>query len=113
MSSENLQQQPPILNLNQNDCHRILDKLFQGEQSPQSIDTAFKHFEANFRSQPALINSIIDYYFDQSNKSSALTESANANVQICLSHNNKTIIDLIFLVPDDFVTVYILLLFNH
>lgn len=48
MSNENLQQHPfQQHHLSQNDCSRILNKLFYTEQSPQSIDTAFKQIEAN------------------------------------------------------------------
>lgn len=56
-------------------------------------------------SQPTIITAIIDYYFEQCNKSTSLNETANANVPICLNQNNKTIIDLIFAIPDDLALV--------
>lgn len=47
MSNENLHQSHQQ-QMSQNDCTKLLDNLFQREQSVKYVDEAFRLFEANF-----------------------------------------------------------------
>lgn len=54
--------------------------------------------------QPSLINSIVDYYFEHHGKGQP-SENAYVSNQTGLSQSSKTIVDLLCLIPDDLTNV--------
>lgn len=116
MSSENSQQ-----SFSNIDCFKLLDTLFQTDQSQVSMETVFNFFEENIsqfllfcknftltfilfkilETQPIIIYKLVDYYFDYRIRNDHSADSSYAESEFFYSESSKSILDLLLTVPEE------------